>query len=92
MTIDTQDATIQFFPEMIFNKELKFSQYLKGIKLDDYPNGTIDFYYITTSGSVELVKKNGIQIVRPQGLLRVLEAKIPHFSRYGWIRKAEEGG
>lgn len=88
MTVDTQNATVQFFPEMVFNKALKLSQYFKGINLDDYPNGTIDFYYILNDESVELIEKNGIQVVHPQGLLRVLNAKLQHFSRYGWIRKS----
>ena len=88
MTLDTQDATIHFYPEMIFDNELKFSQYFRGLNLDNYSTGTIDFYYITDDGSVELIKKNGVQVILPQGLLRVLNAKLHHFSRYGWIRKS----
>jgi len=88
ITVDDDFAYMHFYPEMIFEDTLKFSSKFQGLHLDEYPTGTIDFVFIADDGSIELIKKNGIQVVVPQGLVRVLNAKLVHFSRYGWIRKS----
>lgn len=87
ITVDQIDAAVHFYPEMVFTDTLRLFQSFEGLNLDDYTTGTIDFVYIRDDGSVELIKKNGLQIILPQGILRVQNAKLLHFSRYGWIRK-----
>lgn len=87
MTVDSEYAVIHFSPEMVFADTLRLFQAFEGLRLEEYPTGTIDFVYVSSNGTVELIKKNGIQIVVPQGIVRVQNAKLLHFSRYGWIRK-----
>ena len=89
MTVDDENAYIHFFPSMIFNNTLRLFQSFEGLHLENYQTGTIDFVFIRDDGSVELIKKNGLQVVVPQGIVRVQNAKLLHFSRYGWIRKPE---
>jgi hypothetical protein len=89
MTVDNEYAVIHFSPEMVFADTLRLFQTFEGLNLEEYPTGTIDFVYVNTNGSVELIKKNGMQLVVPQGIVRVQNAKLLHFSRYGWIRKLE---
>ncbi len=86
ITADDQFAAIHFYPSMAFEDTLKLFQSFEGIDLSNYTNGTIDFVFIDDDGNVELIKKNGTQIVIPQGIVRVQNAKLQHFSRYGWIR------
>jgi hypothetical protein len=88
MTVDDEHAAIHFYPEMVFEDTLKLFHSFEGLNLENLPTGTIDFVFIRDDGSIELIKKNGIQIVVPQGILRVQNAKLLHFSRYGWIRKS----
>ena len=87
ITVDQIDAAVHFYPEMVFADTLRLYQSFEGINLYNYTTGTIDFVFIREDGSVELIKKNGLQVILPQGILRVQNAKLLHFSRYGWIRK-----
>lgn len=87
-TFDSIYAAIHFTPSMEFDSSLHLFQGFKGLNLSESETGTIDFYYTWDDGTVGLVKKNGVQINIPQGTVRVMNAKLAHFSRYGWIRKA----
>ena len=92
MTVDKEDAAIHFYPTMAFAETLKLFQSFEGLNLENYQTGTIDFVFIADDGSIELVKKNGTQVIIPQGILRVQNAKLIHFSRYGWVRKSVSSG
>ena len=87
MTVDNEYAAIHFSPKMVFAETLKLFQSFEGLHLENYPAGTLDFVFISDGGSIELIKKNGVQVVVPQGIVRVQNAKLLHFSRYGWVRK-----
>jgi hypothetical protein len=87
MTLDDEYAAIHFYPEMVFADTLRLFQNFEGLHLENYSTGTLDFVFIRDDGIVELIKKNGLQVVKPQGIVRVQNAKLLHFSRYGWIRK-----
>jgi len=89
MTVDNEFAAIHFLPSMVFEDTLKLFQSFKGLDLSNYSNATLDFVFIDDEGNIELIKKNGIQVNVPQGFVRVQNAKILHFSRYGWVRKTE---
>jgi hypothetical protein len=88
ITVDSDSAAVHFYPEMVFSEELRLFQSFEGLNLEYMQTGTIDFVYMCNDGSIELIKKNGTQIVVPQGIVRVQNAKLLHFSRYGWIRKS----
>ena len=87
ITIDSDSAAVHFYPEMVFADTLRLFQSFEGLNLENMQTGTIDFVYVRDDCSIELIKKNGTQIVVPQGIVRVQNAKLLHFSRYGWIRK-----
>jgi hypothetical protein len=87
ITVDDKFAVIHFLPSMVFADTLKLFQSINGLDLSSYTNATLDFVFINDKGNIELIKKNGVQVNVPQGFIRVQNAKISHFSRYGWIRK-----
>jgi hypothetical protein len=87
VTLDNEYAALHFYPHLIFNKDVKLTQQFKGLNLDGMSNQTIDFVFMDDNGNVEVVRKNGIQVIVPQRLVRVMNAKLKHFSRYGWVRK-----
>jgi hypothetical protein len=89
MTADDEFAAIHFYPEMVFADTLRLFQHFVGLHLENYSSGTLDFVFIQDDGSFELIKKNGLQVVKPHGIVRVQNAKLLHFSKYGWIRKPE---
>ena len=86
ITVDQTDAAVHFYPAIVFDDTLRLFQSFEGLNLDGYSTGTIDFVYIRDDGTAELLKKNGTQIILPQGIMRVQNAKLIHFSRYGWVR------
>lgn len=86
MTVDSEYAALQFYPEMVFLKPLRLFQKFSGLNLQGIPTGTIDFVYVTDEGNIVPVEKGKVQVVKPQGVVRVMNAKLEHFSRYGWIR------
>lgn len=86
LTVDDEYAAIHFYPEMVFKKSLNLFQAFEGLQLENIPLPFIDFVFIKDNGSIERIKKNGLQIIIPQGIVRVQNAKIDHFSRYVWIR------
>ena len=88
ITVDSDSAAVHFYPEMVFADTLRLFQSFEGLNLENIQTGTIDYVFIRDDGSIELIKKNGTQIVVPQGIVRVQNAKLLHFSRYGWIRKS----
>ena len=87
MTVDDEYAAVHFYPSMVFDDTLRLFQSFEGLNLENYPTGTIDFVFIANDGSIEIIKKNGVQVMVPQGIVRVQNAKLLHFSRYGWVRK-----
>jgi hypothetical protein len=86
ITVDSEYAAIHFFPSMVFADTLRLFQSFRGLDLSNYSNATLDFVFIDNEGNIELIKKNGCQINIPQGFVRVQNAKLLHFSRYGWVR------
>ena len=89
VTLDDEYAALKFYPHLVFNADhwVKLTQKFRGLNLDGMSNQTIDFVFIGDDGNIELVAKNGVQVIIPRGLVRVNNAILRHFSRYGWIRK-----
>jgi hypothetical protein len=88
---DINDASIQFFPEMNFNREIKLQLVYTGIQLKDLgfdSNCKVDFIFICTNGEYEPINYSFCTINWPQQQLRVSNAKLSHFSRYGFVRKS----
>jgi hypothetical protein len=86
MTVDNEYAFLHFYPEMVFEDTLRLFNSFRNLDLNDYSTGTIDFVFIGEDGTIELIKRNGLQVNIPQGFIRVQNAKLLHFSRYGFIR------
>ena len=84
--MDNDYAAFHFYPSMSFAKPVKFTQNFTGIDLTNYKTGTLDFVYTDDKGNFETIRNNGIQTNLAQGFVRILNAKLFHFSRYGWAR------
>jgi hypothetical protein len=70
---------------MVFNIPLSFTIRYIGIDLSKINPATVKFAYIASDGSLEYAVNDGIVIDLSTGTLQVINAKIPHFSRYGFI-------
>ena len=86
---NVEDLSIQFFPEMIFNKDVSLDLVFTGIDLEKFgytTTGTYDFAFFADNGDIELIESDISQANIALNKISVQNAKINHFSRYGWIR------
>ena len=89
MTPNVEDLSIQLLPEMTFNRSVRLDLSFSGINLEEFgytTTGTYDFAYLANNGDTELVESDISHANIPQNKISVQNAKLNHFSRYGWIR------
>jgi hypothetical protein len=86
-TISHDDAACvsTFGPSMVFNKPLTLNITYTGVDLSGINPETVKFAYLAVDGSVEYAPNSGIIVDKSTGTLRVINAVIPHFSRYGFM-------
>jgi len=90
ITQSHDDATCSttFGPAMIFLKSLTFTITYTGINLTNYDPADIAFAYLNVDGKVMFAANSGITVDKVKKILKVTNAIVPHFSRYGFIRKS----
>ena len=58
--------------------------------VDNFPqdnlNREFDFAYFSESGDIELIESDKSHVNVSQDQIKVINANLNHFSRYGWIR------
>ena len=83
--IDNQTTSVDFTPSpMSFAVPLQLDiKYMKLTTVD--PNDNVDFYYLAPSGYLEPVEYMKLKIELEKGKLFCFGAKLPHFSRYGFV-------
>ena len=89
MIPNAENLSVKLFPEMIFNEEVKLSLIFTGINITTFgykKTGKAEFAYFSDDGDIELIESDISQVSLPQDQIKVLNAKLIHFSRYGWIR------
>ena len=89
MLLNEEDISIQLFPEMKFNRSVRLDLIYTGIDLEALgftTTGKVDFAYFADNGNVQLVENDLSHVSIPQNQIKVRNAKLYHFSRYGWIR------
>ena len=84
--IDEDDATTEFGPEGDFDKPVIFNLTYMGLDLSKIDPEEIDFVYIDDSGNITPIDYQGLQIEAQSGKLEVINAYLPHFSRYGFVK------
>jgi hypothetical protein len=87
LTIDNNYAAVKCEPKMKFWEPLKLDQTFTGLDLSGYQTGRIDFVYISDNGQIENIPNNGVIIIKPLGIVMVRNARLNHFSLYGWVRR-----
>jgi hypothetical protein len=80
------DASIDFFPGMLFDKDLLFDVKFTGLDLSGINPNEINFLYVDPSGVTYPVQYRQMTVDVDKGILEVKDAVIVHFSRYIWGR------
>lgn len=91
MIPNVEEGSIQFFPEMVFDKKLQLDLSYTGLDLANLgynQNSQIDFVYQADNGNVEFLSNNGCKVIWNQSKIFVQNALLQHFSRYAFVRKS----
>ncbi len=84
-TFNTETASLEFGPSMIFNSPVKYSLTISGIDLSNVNSNSIDFAYVAPDGSLTGVNYDSIGFDLATNSIIVNNAQLNHFSRYGFI-------
>ena len=83
------DLSVQFSPEMAFDKIVTLDLVFTGIDLNAFgytTNGKVDFVYLDDNGDIELIENQRSAVNVHHDRISVRGGKLNHFSRYGWVR------
>ena len=84
-TFNTGGAAMEFGPSMQFQADVEYSYTIYGADLTGINQATLDFVYIDASGNMYPVEYESVSMDENTGMLKVVAAKLPHFSRYGFV-------
>jgi hypothetical protein len=90
MRTDSHLPAMEFQPSGEFDLPLKLDLKITGMQLERYglQDGKTDFFYIADDGTITLIKNDGLNVNLGDKKAEVKGAKLNHFSRYGFVRKA----
>jgi hypothetical protein len=88
MSLEQSFGSTIFSPHSTFKKAAEYNLKYEGLDLKGLRQSNLDFVYLSEDGTYEKVKYDDIKMDLSKGKIEIKNAKLPHFSRYGFIRKA----
>lgn len=85
MTFNTTGAAMEFGPATQFQTGVEYTYKITGLDLTGINPNTLDFVYIDANGNMYQVNYEEITMDASIGMLKVKNARLPHFSRYGFV-------
>jgi hypothetical protein len=85
MTFNTGGAAMELGPSMQFQAAVKYTYEITGVDLTGVNPNTLEFVYIDASGNMYTVDYDDVIMDESTGMLKVINAVLPHFSRYGFV-------
>ena len=85
MILDTQFGLATFSPHAYFDKDAIYNVEFIGLDLTGLDSKNVGFVYQAEDGSYEYIDYSKIEVDIKNGRLKVRDAKLPHFSRYGFV-------
>ena len=86
MSISSSYGTASFSPSGVFDKPAIYNSTIMGLDLSGINPDEVQFVYMGTDGKYYPIDVQHILVEPQSGKLQVINAEIPHFSRYGWTR------
>jgi hypothetical protein len=84
-TFNTETASLEFGPSMQFNKPVLYTLTITGLDLSDINTTTLSFVYVAPDGSITGVEYDSITVDTATNKIKVTNAQLNHFSRYGFV-------
>lgn len=85
MTINDSFGEATFQPSGTFLKPVIYNLTIQGIDLSKVNPSTVKFVYMAPDGSYYQPKYEKLVVDKKAGKLQIMNAELPHFSRYGFI-------
>jgi hypothetical protein len=83
--IDNVHCLTTFSPSFVFNTPLEYTLMFQELDLTGVNPDDVKFVYQAADGSIHECESDGVDVDLNKGKLKVNKAKIPHFSRYGFV-------
>jgi hypothetical protein len=84
--LSDNEVVIDFNPSpFTFNIPVEYTIIYEGLDLTGVNPEDVDFYYVDPSGALVKAEYDRLEVNIEAGRLFVLDAKLPHFSRYGFV-------
>lgn len=78
---------VELYPHMEFDTPVFLNVKMTGLDLSDITDpSTVKFVYFAPDGSIEPIAYENMVVDLQAGVLEVENAKLEHFSRYGWAK------
>jgi len=84
-TFSSTGAAMVFGPPMTFNAPIYYTLKIGGLDLTGVNPETLDFVYIDSNGNMFPCEYDFVRMYQTEGVLMVKNAKLNHFSRYGFV-------
>jgi hypothetical protein len=84
-SFDTETASIVFGPSMQFNVPAEYTLTIYGVDLNGVDPNTLTFVYIDSNGNMYPCDYEYVTMDVNTGMLKVKDAELNHFSRYGFV-------
>jgi hypothetical protein len=85
MNVNDEFGTATFSPTGTFSKPVIYNLTIVGVDLSNVNPATVSFVYMSPDGNYYKPNYQQIVVDKQCGRLQILNAELPHFSRYGFI-------
>lgn len=87
ITLQVSDqAGVDFYPSMTFNQPVILNYTITGLDLSGVNPDDVDFFYVDQNGNLAPTVNDGVSVNQASGTLTVVNAQLPHFSRWAYAR------
>ena len=87
LNVDNETCTNTFGPHMLFTSDANYSVTYREVDLTGVNPDMVEFVFQGEDGTVEYPEYDAISVDVAAGVMSVLNAKLPHFSRFGFINR-----
>jgi len=85
MSINDQFGAATFSPSGIFTKPVIYNLTIMGVDLTNVDPSKVSFVYMSPDGKYYKPVYDRIYVEKQSGKLQIVNAQLPHFSRYGFV-------
>ncbi len=82
----SDEAGVDFYPSMTFSEPVILNFKISGLDLTGINPDDVEFYYVDQSGNLAPTVNDGVTFDAATGTLNVINAQLPHFSRWAYAR------